>query len=524
MIGLKHTPQPRTSSLYDSFIGEAYIPEDHILRRIRAAIDFSFVHELLADLYHDSLGRPACDQEMMVRLLFLKHHYGLSDVAVIERAQTDHAFRFFLGIDWNHELPHPTTLTKFRNRLGEERFEAIFTCIVHQAQELGLVTGRRVLIDSSSIRADIAVPSLRGLLERVLAKALDGLEGTEVDLDYLWAEYGALMEDRSDLSVRQLRDQLVAQWLALAALVAEALVGLRERTEAQQESLELLEAALQRADNHGKRNVRKDDILSDVDPDARWSCKKRGKSSEPGYVQQLTVDAEHGVVTNVDVVPGNTDDSETLQSMVQGHVEKVGARPDDVVADSKYQSGENRADLADKQITDHVASPPPKGSKQGKFSVGDFLIEFNDAGVPVAMLCPALKLAVKPKWNEDKHAWVFYFTKSQCAGCPLRAQCSTAKRGRSVSVDEHYLLTEAARERQRTPEGRAAQRQRYRIERQFAMQKQRGGGRTRYRGLEKNRAAGWLWGIYLTAMTITRCVFEGLARGPGGNLYSPAPE
>lgn len=519
---MKHTPQPKTPSLYDSVIGESYIPEDHILRRIRAAVDFSFVHELTADLYHDSVGRPAHDQEMIFRLIFLQIHYNLSDRQVVERAQTDHAFRFFLGIDWNDQLPHPTSLTKFRNRLGEERFKAIFTRILRQAQELGLVSGRRVLIDSSSVRADIAVPSFRSLLERVLAKALETLEGAEVDLDYLRAEYRALIDDRSDLMVKSIRDRILAEWLSLTELVAEALGSLSERTEAQEESLQLLEAALQRADNHGKRNVRKDDLLSDVDPDARWSSKKRGKRSEPGYLQQLAVDAEHDVVTNVDVLPGNTDDSEALQPMVEGHTEQVGLKPDEVVADSKYQSGENRADLVEKRVTDHVASPPPRGSKQGRFSVSDFLIEFNDEGLPVAMLCPALKLAVEPKWKETKHAWVFYFRKAQCEGCPLRAQCSTSKRGRSVSVDQHYLLTEAARERQASEEGIAAQRQRYRIERQFAVQKQRGGGRTRYRGIENNRLLGWAWGIYLNVLTITRCVFEGLARGPGEKLYTAA--
>lgn len=520
---MKHTPQPKTPSLYDSVIGASYIPEDHILRRIRAAVDFSFVHELTADLYHDSLGRPARDQEMMFRLIFLQLHYGLSDRHVVERAQTDHAFRFFLGIDWNDEVPHATSLTKFRNRLGEERFKAIFTRILRQAQELGLISGRRTLIDSSSVRADIAVPSFRCLLERVLAKALDALEGTEVDADYLRAEYRALVDDRSDLMVKSIRDRILAEWLSLTELVAEALGGLSERTEAQQESLELLEAALQRAGNHGKRNVRKDDLLSDVDPDARWSCKKRGKSSEPGYIEQMATDAEHGVVTNMDVLAGNVDDSEALQGMVAGHTEQVGLKPDEVVTDSKYQSGENRADLEEKRITDHVASPPPKGSKQGKFSVSDFLIEFSEAGAPVAMLCPALELAVEPKWKQDNHAWVFYFRKAQCEGCRLRAECSTAKYGRNVSVDEHYLLTEAARDRQVSEDGIAAQRQRYRIERQFAVQKQRGGGRTRYRGLAKNRLLGWAWGVYLNVLTITRCVFEGLARGPGEKLYSPAP-
>lgn len=519
---MKHTPQPQTLSLYDSVIGESYIPEDHILRRIRAAVDFSFIHELTADLYHDSLGRPAHDQEMMFRLIFLQLHYSLSDRNVIERAQTDHAFRYFLGIDWNHELPHPTSLTRFRDRLGEERFRFIFTRILRQAQELGLVSGRRVLIDSTSVRADIAVHSFRCLLERVMANALDALDGTEIDTDYLRAEYQTLVDDRSDLMVKQIRDRLLAEWLSLAELVAEALAGLSECTEAQQESLELLEAALQRADNHGKRNVRKDDILSDVDSEARWSCKKRGKSNEPGYIEQVAADAEHGVVTNMDVTPGNTDDSEMLQTMVAGHIENVGARPDDVVADSKYQSGENRADLVEKRITDHVASPPPKGSTQGRLSVSDFLIEFNEADVPVAMICPAGELAMEPKWKQDKHAWEFYFKKAQCEGCQLRAECSTAKYGRNVSVDEHYLLTEAARERQASEDGRAAQRQRYRIERQFAVQKQRGGGRTRYRGLAKNRLLGWAWGVYLNVLTITRCVFEGLARGPGEKLYSPA--
>jgi transposase len=520
---LKHTPQPRTPSLYDACIGEAYVPEHHILRRIRAAVDFSFVHELTADLYHESSGRPAYNQEVILRLIFLQLHYGLSDRGVIDRAQTDHAFRLFLGLDWNHELPHPTSLTKFRNRLGEERFKAIFTRILRQAQELGLVAGRRLLLDSSAVRADVAAPGFRRLLERVLANSLDALEGTEVDLDYLRGEYQALVDDRCDLMVKKIRDRVLAEWLTLAELVAEALEGLVERTEGQEECLELLDAALERAANRGRRNVRKDDLLSDVDPDARWNSKKRGKKTEPGYLEQLTMDSEHGIVTNTEVLPGNSDDSEALQEMVEGHTEQVGLKPDEVVTDNKYQSGENRTYLQERGITDQMAAPAPKGSRQGKFSVSDFLIEFNEADAPVAMVCPAGELAEAPKWKQDKHAWVFYFKKKQCEGCSLRARCTKQKRGRQVSVDEHYQLTEAARERQGTPEGKAAQRERYRIERQFAMQKQRGGGRTRYRGLPKNRLLGWAWGIYLNVMTITRYVSEGLvelARPPGPKLHT----
>ena len=523
VIRLKHTPQPRTASLYDDVIGQSYIPEDHPLRRIRAAVDFSFVHDLVADLYHDSTGRPAYDPEVLLRLIFLQLQYKLSDRGVIERAQTDHAFRFFLGLDWNDELPHPTSLTKFRERLGEARFKAIFKGFLHQAMERGLVSGKRLMIDSYSVRADISLPGFRALLDRVMLRALNALTGTEVDVEYLRAEHKALREDKSYQLGPELAKLLLDDWLSLADLVADALERLPARNERQEESLELVSAVLQRSANHGKRNVKKDDLLSDVDPDARWSRKKRGKQIEPAFGQQFAVDGEHGIVTDVAVTPGNTDDSEMLQAMVEGHIENVGVKPDEVVTDSKYPSGQNRAHLAGQNITDHMACPPPKGSKQGRFSTADFLIEFNDQGEPTQALCPGCELAEQPKWKPHTHAWVFQFRKAQCEGCPLRERCSKQKRGRQLSVDRHYQLTQRARARAESPEGKAAQIERLGIERQFAYQQRQGGKRTRYRGLSKNRMLGWLWGTYLNVTRMTKLMGESLAEPLSPNLYRAAP-
>jgi len=523
VIGLKHTPQPRTASLYDDVIGSSYVPEDHLLRRIRAAVDFSFVHALVADLYHDNTGRPAYNPEVLVRLIFLQLQYKLSDRGVIERAQTDHAFRFFLGLDWNDELPHPTSLTKFRERLGEERFKAIFEGFLSQAIERGLVANGRLLIDSYSVRADVSVPGFRTLLDRVISKALVSLEGTDTDLAYLRAEHEGLRADKSYQLGAELRKQLLQEWLSLGELVAETLEQLWPRTEAQEESLALLNAGLQRAANHGKRNIKKNDLLSDVDPDARWSRKQRGKQTHAGYREQLAVDAQNGIVTHVDVLAGNTDDSEVLQAMVEGHVVGVGDKPEAVVTDSKYQSGENRAYLEQEKITDHIACPPPKGSKQGKFSPTDFLIEFDEAGAPTAALCPGCELADRPKWSDDKHAWVFQFTKAQCEGCPLRARCSKQKRGRQLTVDQHYQLAERARARQQSPEGQAAQLTRLSIERQFAFQQRQGGRRTRYRGLARNRLWGWVWGSYLNVTRMAKLVEESLAESVSPNSCRAAP-
>ena len=504
---MQHKSQPRTPSLYDDVVGSCYIPQNHLLRRLRDHVDFSFVHDLLAPLYHEDNGRPAYNPEVMVRLIFLQLQYKLSDRGVVDRAQTDHAFRYFLGLDWSHELPHPTSLTKFRERLGEAGFKALFHGVLGQALERKLVSKKRLLIDSYNVQADIAVPGFRPLLDRILGRAITALEGAvglAEECEYLRSEYEGLREDKSYQLGAEFRKLLLAEWLSLAELTAQLLeeIAPARRTTAQRDILELLNDALQRAARHGKKNIKKDNLLSDVDPAARWGRKKRGKLAQAGYSEQLAVDAESGIVTQVEVVAGNTDDSEALQRVVAGHVANVGDKPNEVVTDSKYASGDNRAYLASEEITDHMAAPSAKGSKQGKFSTADFAVEFSEEGTPLTAVCPAGQLAEAPRWKKENHTWVFQFKKAQCEGCPLRERCSKQKRGRQLSVDQHYELTEQARARQQSDEGQAAQIARLGIERQFSLQQRQGGRRTRYRGLEKNRIMGWAWGLYLNVRRI----------------------
>jgi len=504
---LQHKSQPRTPSLYDDVVGASYIPQNHLLRRLRDHVDFAFVHDLLAPLYHEDNGRPAYNPEVMVRLIFLQLQYKLSDRGVVDRAQTDHAFRYFLGLDWSHELPHPTSLTKFRERLGEAGFKALFHGVLGQALERKLVSKKRLLIDSYNVQADIAVPGFRPLLDRILGRAITALEsavGLAEECEYLRSEYEGLREDKSYQLGAEFRKLLLAEWLSLAELTAQLLeeIAPARRTTAQRDILELLNDALQRAARHGTKNIKKDNLLSDVDPAARWGRKKRGKAAQAGYSEQLAVDAESGIVTHVEVLAGNTDDSEVLHRVVEGHIANVGDKPAEVVTDSKYSSGDNRAYLASEEITDHMAAPSAKGSKQGKFSTTDFAVEFDESGRPLTVVCPAGQLAEAPRWKKENHTWVFQFKKAQCEGCPLRERCSKQKRGRQLSVDQHYELTEQARTRQQSDEGQAAQIVRLGIERQFSIQQRQGGRRTRYRGLEKNRIMGWAWGLYLNVRRI----------------------
>ena len=339
---MQYKPQPLAPSFIDAMIWERFVPEDHPLRLAREQVDFSFVNERLAHLYHPFNGRPAYSPELLARLTFLQIEYGWSDRRVILEARTSAPVRYFVGLLLEDDPPHPSLLPRYRDRVGEEGFKDIFGGIFEQAESLRLVESKRVLIDSYTIEADISVPGFRQLLTGS-SPALRALKGTPEIADtveQLRREHGELAEDKSYQLGPEQRRQLLAEWLSLAGRVADLLEARDgERSPEQSKALALLEAALERAENHDKRNIKKDDILSDVDPDARWSRKGRGRETKAGYQQQLAVEADSGFVTNVETNPGNVDDSEVLQSVLAGHIENVGGTPEEVVTDSKYQSG-----------------------------------------------------------------------------------------------------------------------------------------------------------------------------------------
>ena len=62
MLKIKEKQLSFYSVLYEK------IPENHLLKRIDRAVDFSFIIELLADSYCKDFGRPAKEPEMMMKL------------------------------------------------------------------------------------------------------------------------------------------------------------------------------------------------------------------------------------------------------------------------------------------------------------------------------------------------------------------------------------------------------------------------------------------------------------------------
>ncbi|GHO87642.1 hypothetical protein KSZ_56480 [Dictyobacter formicarum] len=79
-----------------------------------------------------------------------------------------------------------------------------------------------------------------------------------------------------------------------------------------------------------------------------------------------------------------------------------------------------------------------------------------------------------------------HFPKDTCAQCPLKTQCTTSTKGRSVSIHPDEALLIELRQRQLTPEGRAKLRERVAVEHTLAHVGRWQGRRARYRGTRKN--------------------------------------
>src|SRR4030042_6944127 len=160
-------PKLPHSSFYGSYLYDKIVPAGHLLRKINAVVDFSFIHDLVKDRYTPNFGRPAEDPEVMLRLCLLQYIYGDSDRQAVENARLNLAYKYFLGLAVDAEVPDYTTISYFRaQRLGEEKFRLVLEQIVQQCIEKGLVKGKRQIIDSTPVITNITLSSLSGLVRK----------------------------------------------------------------------------------------------------------------------------------------------------------------------------------------------------------------------------------------------------------------------------------------------------------------------------------------------------------------------
>jgi transposase len=135
---------------------EQLVPEDHPLRGLDRVLDLGFVHEAVRDRYCQDNGRPSVDPEVVIRLFLLQAVEGIPHVRELMRdVQVNLAYRWFIGYRMDEALPDHSTLSKALDRIGESLFDELFVRSVAQCRESGLIEGRVLHLDATTIRADL---------------------------------------------------------------------------------------------------------------------------------------------------------------------------------------------------------------------------------------------------------------------------------------------------------------------------------------------------------------------------------
>ncbi len=142
-------------SFYGNHIYDRLIPKDHFLKLLDKVVDFSFVNELCRDAYTPDFGRPAYEPEMMFKIIFLQFLYDVSDRRIEEEVNFNLVIKWFVGLAIDESPPDSSSLTRFRDRLGEELFTNIFNQIVEITREKGLVSDRLSIVDSTDVKAKV---------------------------------------------------------------------------------------------------------------------------------------------------------------------------------------------------------------------------------------------------------------------------------------------------------------------------------------------------------------------------------
>lgn len=138
------------------FCMDDMVPEDHLLRVIDKAIDWTFIYDLVQDKYSHDNGRPSMDPVMLIKIPFIQYLYGIKSMRqTIKEIEVNVAYRWFLGLEMMDKVPHFSTFGKNYTRRFKDTdlFEQIFSHILSECYKYKFVDPAEVFVDATHVKA-----------------------------------------------------------------------------------------------------------------------------------------------------------------------------------------------------------------------------------------------------------------------------------------------------------------------------------------------------------------------------------
>jgi transposase len=275
------------------------------------------VEGLCQPFYADVVGRPGLPPGRYFRLLLVGYFEGLdAERAIAWRAADSLALRKFLGLVLPEAPPDHSTISRTRRLIDLETHEAVFTWMLQRLADAGLVKGKTVGVDATTLEANAA---LRSIVRRDTGESYQ---------DFL-------------------------------TKVAQA-SGIETPTRAD----------LARMDRTRKKKGSNDDWTHPHDPDAKITKMKDGRT-HLAHKAEHAVDLKTGAIVGVTVQDADEGDTTTSQETLIEAAEQVEAvLPDgngieEVVGDKGYHSNQSLVDLETVGVRSYI-SEPDRGRRNWK--------------------------------------------------------------------------------------------------------------------------------------------------------------
>jgi transposase len=413
------SPLPHDVSL------EELVPKGDFYRRLQAALDLSFVRELVAPLYAGG-GRPSVDPVVFFKLELVLFFEGLrSERRLMVGVVADRlSLRWYVGYDLHECLPdHYSSLTKIRERYGLEAFRRFFEEIVRRCIDAGLVRGEELFFDSTKVEADATVDSLapRWAVEAHLGNLFDAGQ----------------RDDAADTSPPPPPPPPPPPQPEAPGAELLPTAGDEDLAEANASGSDWIarNGGQDRTFKSGPRERTSDSRASKTDPDASpmtWTA-----GSRLGYRAHYVVDGGKArVILGVLVTPSEVTENRPMLDLLWRTTFRWRLRPHHVTGDAKYGTRENIAAVEGAGVRAYVALPNFDFRDTGFYGPGHFSYDPNlDVYV-----CPDDKTLGRRARTNSARGTMYRAKAEVCNTCEPKKRCTDSDNGRTIyrHRDEDY--------------------------------------------------------------------------------------
>jgi IS5 family transposase len=346
-------PPPRRDSGQQDLLRsrlDQIVDLNHPLAKLAAKLDWAFLERRLGEAYTDRPGHPPLPTRLMAGLAILKHMHDLSDEVLCERWLENPYYQLLCGEEFFcHRLPFDrSSLTRWRQRMGEERLVALLQESLHLATRTGAAKPAdftQVIVDTTVQPKAITFPTDAKLTHRARERLVTLAKKHRVKLRQTYVRLGksALISHQRYAHAKQFKRanrSLRKSRTYLGRVIRD--VGRKIADDAALKEIFATPLALARRVREQRQRQRGPKIYSLHAPEVE--CIGKGKPHRP-YEFGVKVSVATPLhrckggqfVAHVAALPGNPYDGHTLAKVIPAITEQIGVSLKRVFADAGYR-------------------------------------------------------------------------------------------------------------------------------------------------------------------------------------------